>query len=145
MLGLGNSFITSKNRIPYIAIDEEFDSGTGGFFSSDADLSNSSGTLMVDVTATSGYAYKAIACAPNATFTYSIYLQSIQIGSGGGHIKIGPSSGSDDYLNVDATTGSTTYSGTFTVGDVTLFVLHLHTDVNDKWTKWDNILIQEDN
>ena len=143
MLGLGSSFITSKNRIPHIVIDEDFASGTAGFTGTNANLSNASGTLEVDATASTGFAYKQFTVSNNTTYTYSIYLSSVELGSGAGHIFLGTSNGGTQYKNIDAT-GVATYTGTFTTTTTTLY-LSLVTDNNGKYTRWDDILIQEDN
>ena len=144
ILSLASSLVTSKNRIPTILIDEDFASGTAGFSVVDATVANSSGTLQVTASDTSGHAYKAFLASPRTTFTYSIELFAMQVGSGGGHIKVGLGAGQSQFLDVDASSLDT-YTGTFTTGDATAIVLGLHTDISGKWTKWDNIIIQENN
>ena len=145
MLGLVNSFITNKDRVPNVVIDENFASGTGGFTFTATTGSNDSQTLktVASGASTPHYAYKVFQVTPGVSYTYSVQL--VTTGLGGGHINIGTSIGNSDIMSVDATS-ATTYTGSFTVASaVTIIILHLVGDNNSVTTKWDNILIQEDN
>ena len=143
-LSSSNSLVTSKNRIPSILIEEEFASGTGGFTFIATTGSNDSGTLKTIASgdSTPHYAYKILVCSEYTTYKYSIDLAVS--GIGGGHINVGTSVGASDVINVDAASAAT-YTGTFTTGGWTVIVLHLVGDNNSVTTKWDNVLIQEDN
>ena len=144
ILSLSNSLSKNKDRVHLIPIDEDFKSGTGAFTYVNSSLANSSSTLQITASATSGYAWKMLASSPNTKFTYSIDLAGMTPGGGGGHILIGSSVDNSDFVNVDATS-VTTYTGSFTTDTATVMVLHLVTDVNGELTKWDNLSIEEDN
>ena len=144
-LSLANSLVTSKNRIPSILIDEEFASGTGGFTFTATTGSNDSGTLktIASGVSTPHYAYQILQLTPGVSYKYSVQL--VTSGLGGGHIWIGSGVGNNDIINHDAPS-ATTYTGTFDPDhNLTIIVLHLVGDNNNITTKWNDILIEEDN
>ena len=144
-LGLSNRSTKGKDRVPNIIIDEDFASGTGGFTFTATTGSNDTERLktIASGASTPHYAYKILPAAPGVTYNYSIELETT--GLGGGHIQIGSGVGNSEYVNQDAAS-ATIYTGSFTIPtSVTLIVLHLVGDNDSVTTKWDNILIQEDN
>tara|TARA_R110000824_G_scaffold243799_2_gene432533 strand:+ start:760 stop:1203 length:444 start_codon:yes stop_codon:yes gene_type:complete len=142
-LGLSNSLVASKSSATHILIDEDFESGTGGFTFIATTGSNDTERLKTIASgdATDHYAYKILVCFAYTTYNYSIDLAAIEHPSGG-HIWIGISQGNNSHINHD-TPSVATYTGSFTTGNETAIVLHLVGDRAGNYTIWDNILIEE--
>ena len=140
-LTLANTLSKTYNRKPTIILNQTFASGTGGFTGTNATLSNDSGTLKSQASATNGYAYIELTVHPSTVYTYSIELAGSA--PGGGKIYVGTTAGNNSLINVTAAS-ATTYTGTFKSTQKSLF-LSLVTATNGRFLKWDNITIEENN
>jgi hypothetical protein len=109
--------------------------------SSNVAPSITSDTLRLRASADDGYVWISIACIPYNVYTYSITFDPASAGNGTGWIKVGPLQGTSDYSDQNATSQGTTYSKTFTVGDVTNFRISLGVDDSGRIIYWDNLKV----
>ena len=146
-LSLANT-ITSKpeHRQMLTVITATFASSGEGFSATNSSLDASAKRLRVLATAANGYAYQNFSVIPGVQ--YDIGYKWILVGGGtqgAGDFKLGSTDNGTEYVGVawDYDAATETVSGVTFIATGPILYLRLQTDLDEKATYWDDIVIEE--